>query len=716
MNKKLILLILTLLVSTIGFFSWKQITKRPKNRLSRELSPYLRQHQDNPVWWYAWGNEAFEQAKKQDKPIFLSVGYATCHWCHVMAHESFEDQQVADILNESFIAIKVDREERPDVDAIYMAAVQALVGRGGWPMSVWLTPERKPFYGGTYYPKKQFIEILKNIRSSWSEKRSDIEGSSERLTAHLKSSMVASTSVSSSASSAALNDDILRTFQSSMKGSFDAVDGGFGKAPKFPASMALMALMRVSRRMDDSSLDGLITKTLRKMSAGGIYDHSNGGFHRYSTDKKWLVPHFEKMLYDNALLSMAYIEAFQKYREDDFKLVASETLDYILREMTGKDGAFYSAQDADSLDPSSGHKEEGHFATWSYNELKKLYSAKDFLALGKVFDLTKPGHYEGRNILNLLPEKKFTDRKTVQTQLMKLREQRALKPAPLLDNKIITAWNGLMIASLARASVAFSEVKYLSAAVAAAESIFSNSVDGDFLLRHRIDEKSASKAASKSAIQGFSDDYAAMVHACIELYLASHDEKWAKRAIHWQNRQDELFWDKSSGGYFKSDGSDASIISRNKSSYDGVRPSSNSLAAYNLVRLYSLFYQQELSEKAELIFQIWAAQMKSSPRSLPMMLIALDFFLDHSKEIAIVGKNDDSLTIEMLDIVRKGFSPNQVVALTGSSTSPSFLPLLQGKEKVNGKTTVYVCQNKTCRFPTNDPKLLQKLLRDFKRF
>lgn len=672
------------------------------NRLSSEKSPYLQSHKDNPVWWQAWGEGAFTLAKTQDKPIFLSIGYSTCHWCHVMEHESFENAEVASFLNDHFISIKVDREERPDVDALYMNAVLAISGHGGWPMSVWLTPEGKPFFGGTYFPKEPFLKLLERIHDAWITQRDRLLTDAGRLTAV--------TIAEEDTAGGTLSDEVFERFVESHRQRFDSKQGGFGGAPKFPAAMSLMALMRIERRSKPEKakeISGWVRQTLNSMGRGGIYDHLRGGFHRYSTDEQWLVPHFEKMLYDNALLAMAYLEASLFYGEEEYARITREILDYVLREMTDPEGGFYSAEDADSEVSGKGHsgenkKEEGFFCTYSFNELKQALNEQELSELKIFYGVSEAGNFEGRNILHLMPGKTRVDRARplLQSAFVKLEKIRSSKQRPHVDRKILTAWNGLMIAVLSRASRALGEPKYLAAATKAMDFILKELQKNGQLLRRSVD--------GEARVNAYSEDYAGLIHALIWLYQSDFNPRWLSLARDLQKTQNELFWDDRVGGYYTDDGTDRLLLTRAKDGHDGVVPTAHSLSALNLLRLKNLTYESEYGERAEKIFKASSRVLAETPLALSQMVIAYDFKQDHSKEVAVVGPAKETLVF--LEVFWKGFFPNLVLA-SGESES---VPLLKGKTPIGGKATVYVCENRSCKLPTQDLGKATELARGLK--
>jgi len=506
----------------------------PENRLASEKSPYLLQHKDNPIAWRAWGAEAFAVARAQDKPIFLSVGYSTCHWCHVMAHESFVDKEVAEVLNRDFVCIKVDREERPDVDSIYMSALQTMSGGGGWPMSVWLTAEGKPFFAGTYFPKLRLLQLLRRIEDVWKNQRSALLEDSQRLAEAMRESEA---SAPSEVGDKVEYQEVLKSYISHFHHHFDEVNGGFGKAPKFPQTMNLMLMMRQDFKTGLRQAEAIVNTTLLKMVRGGIFDQLRGGFHRYSVDERWVVPHFEKMLPDQALLSVTLLEASELYGEPELARGARETLEYVLREMTHGEGGFFSAQDADSLDPVTGHSEEGVFCTYTFAELSAALTAGELAALSEAYGVGKDGIFEGRNILHLQEgfDGSVKRNSEIVSAFAKLDVLRQAKPAPHLDDKIIAAWNGWMIWALVKGARHFAEPRYLAAAQKAL----------GFLRRELWRDGTLRRYWREGAthVAGGAEDYASLIHACIELHQADFSPEWADWAVELQTAMDQKFFD-----------------------------------------------------------------------------------------------------------------------------------------------------------------------------
>ncbi len=665
----------------------------PNNRLGSEKSPYLSQHKDNPVNWYPWGEEAFEAAKKQKKPIFLSVGYSTCYWCHVMEKDSFEREEVANVLNKYFIAIKVDREERPDIDQIYMDAVVTLNGHGGWPMSVFMTPELKPFYGGTFFYRDKFIELLENIHENWTTNKDNISQAATRLTEALKTPP-------GEQSTQNLGKDSLKRFLYDADRSFDISDGGFGRAPKFPPSDKIAALLRLAKETNDKKALTIATTTLDKMARGGLYDHLGGGFHRYSTDAKWLVPHFEKMLYDNALLATVYLEAFQLTGNKTYKYVAKETLDYVLTKMTDSEGGFYSAEDAGEVD------KEGEFYVWKGSELKKLLSTEEYELLSKVYGVTDVGNFEGNSILNLQSNYAWDIKydsilKSTFEKLYVIREKRE---HPHKDDKILTAWNGLMITAMSFAGGILEEEKYLQAAQSSASFIKENLYNNGTLLRRFRDGEAAHPATL--------DDYAYLIQGLITLFEADYDEAWINWAVELQAIQDKLFWDKSDFGYFFSVPNDKSIIVRKKEFTDGAKPSSNAISATNLLKLYDITFNKDYLSTAEKLFARVSATFNRYPFAFGATAIALSYKIGSAKEIVVIGDDNAGEGKKLADYLKTSFIPNKVAAFGSPATleAKGRLPFFRGKEMLNGKTTFYVCENNTCKLPTNNFDQARKLI------
>jgi uncharacterized protein YyaL (SSP411 family) len=686
------------------------------NRLIEESSPYLLQHAHNPVSWYPWSDEAFERAKRENKPIFLSIGYSTCHWCHVMERESFEDEEIAAFLNRHFIAIKVDREERPDVDSVYMTAVNLLTGRGGWPMTVILTPDKEPFFGGTYFPPRRgvrgaragLIDIVTEMVARYNNDPASVVARGQEVSQQVErvSSVQAGPGVPT--------DKTIAIAASQLATSFDRIDGGFTGAPKFPQPSRLALLLRYARRTRDEGATAMVTTTLDRMASGGIYDHVGGGFHRYSTDAKWLVPHFEKMLYDNAQLAALYLEAWQHTGDRDYARVSRDILDYVTREMTAPGGGFYSATDADSLTPE-GHDEEGWFFTWTPAELDRVLGKEEAALVSAAFGVTDVGNFEGRNILHRAKSNKRlaaelkTSLPRIEARLTSARvalyEARARRPPPDRDNKIIAAWNGLMISAFARAGWALREPRFVDAASRAAHFVLdSMRDDAGRLVRTSHDE-------NKSSVS-FLDDYTFMVGACLDLYEATGVITWLDAAIELQDQQDARFLAED-GGYFLTPADGEELLVREKPVYDGAVPSGNSMAANNLLRLADFTADERWSASAEKLFMSVALRLTRSPTGSPLLVAALDRYYDVPLEVAIVSSETRDESQPLQDRLRTTFVPNKAVAVLTESEAvaqQARVPWLEGKRSIAGKPTAYVCERGRCELPTSNPDLFAKQL------
>ena len=710
------------------------------NRLAREKSPYLLQHAQNPVDWLPWGEEAFAKARAENKPIFLSIGYSTCHWCHVMAHESFESAAVAEIMNREFVNIKVDREERPDVDRVYMTFVQATTGGGGWPMSVWLTPELKPFVGGTYFPPEDrwgqpgFAKVLERIAGAWKQDREKISEQGTKIIAALEQSVAGPGDPGP-----ALGGKALEAAYQQIARSYDAHEGGFSVAPKFPRPVTLNFLTRMHARnpSSDSGKHALEMTlfTLRKMAAGGIHDQLGGGFHRYSVDTYWHVPHFEKMLYDQAQLAVAYLDVFQISREPLFEKVARDIFAYVQRDMTAKGGGFFSAEDADSEipggagigDPGHSKKAEGAFYVWDKKEIDAVLGPA-----APVFNFhyaVKPegnvpaggdphGEFTGKNILIELGNVAATanqfgkDEAEVEELLAesraKLFECRRKRPRPHLDDKIITAWNGLMISAFARAAQALNEPRYLDAAHNAAVFVSKELYDGSRKVLFR------NYREGRGAVEGFADDYAFLIQGLLDLYEASFDVGWLRFATELQEIQDQLFFDKERGGYFSGAGNDPSILLRLKEDNDSAEPAASSVAALNLFRLAQIRNEARWFEQAEKTIDAFAPQIGHFASAMPQMLVALDLALSKPRQIVIAGNRDAAETRALVAEVHRHFVPNKVLLLADGGDGQRYLEekleALRAMKPIDGKSAAYVCENFTCKAPVTDPEKLGELL------
>jgi uncharacterized protein YyaL (SSP411 family) len=652
------------------------------NRLILETSPYLLQHANNPVSWYAWGDEPFARAAREHKPVLLSVGYSTCHWCHVMERESFEDLEVARYLNENFIAIKVDREERPDVDDVYMAAVEMLTGGGGWPMTTVLTPERQPFFGGTYFPRRDFLDVLQQLRRAYDKDPERVARVAKELTRAVQEN-AQPPPPGKLPGAEAIGDAAQRLARS-----YDPVHGGFGGAPKFPTPVNLELLLRYHRRTGDAQALKMVVHTLESMASGGIYDQLGGGFHRYSTDPQWLKPHFEKMLYDNAQLAAVYLEAWQITGRADFARVARETLDFVARDMTDPRGGFWSASDADSPGPG-GEEIEGHFFTWTPREIEAVLGKEPGAAIEASYGVTAQGDLDGRSILRRVSEVPEDVRK----QLFAVRRKR---PPPAVDRKIVTSWNGLMISTLARAGFALEESRYRAMAVRAAELLLAH--PGAHTWRD-----------GKAQEDGYLDDYAALAQGLIDLYEATHDLHWLTEAIALHRVLDARFHDASAGGYFLTPEGKQGLIAREKPAYDGVTPTGNSIAALNLLRLAELTGDERFRRRAEEVLGAFASRLQA----MPAMLAALDWSLDQPLEVVVVRPREDSGRA-LLEVLQRAYLPDAVRAIAAEGPDlekqARAVPLLGGRRAQRGKATAYVCRKNVCDLPTSDPMTFAKQL------
>lgn len=692
------------------------------NRLILESSPYLLQHAHNPVNWFPWGEEAFDLARQSGRPVFLSIGYSTCHWCHVMEEESFEDPEIARVLNEHFIAIKVDREERPDVDGVYMAAVQAMTGRGGWPMSVFLTPDRKPFFGGTYFPPRDgvrgasrgFLTLLNILRDEYAKNNEKIVSSSKSLSEQVGKMLAAKSP--EDIDDAAVLESAMATY----KERFDSEEGGLQVRTKFPSQLPIRLLLRRGDAEDDQRLIEMARLTLDKMAAGGMYDHVGGGFHRYSTDKEWLVPHFEKMLYDNALLTRAYLEAFQVFDDEESLRVARETLAWTEREMLSPEGGFFSATDADSIGPS-GHREEGYYFTWTPAELSAELGLDNANLVSKVYGVTPEGNFSeegratGRSILHrkgrheavaasvkMSPE---ALRERLDVILPKLRQARSERLPPIRDEKILAAWNGLMISAFAHAAFVTGDAHYRSVATKAGDFILQRmrTDDGQLLRTYKRDANGEGKAK----IGAFLDDYAFVISALLDLFELTSDAKWLEEAIALDKILAQKFADPD-GGFFMTSSDAEGLFVREKPDYDGAEPAGNSFAALNLLRLGEFTMDAKYQERASALIRAFASGLKRQPTAMSELLLALDFRLEKPREIAIVSAANADVDVEtMVAPLRSTFVPRRVLVVATEDELQALtglVPWLDGKIAQGGRPTAYVCQSYICRLPVKDPK------------
>ncbi|MGE3955196.1 MAG: thioredoxin domain-containing protein [Vicinamibacterales bacterium] len=706
------------------------------NRLARERSPYLLQHAANPVDWYPWGDEAFAKARAEDKPIFLSVGYATCHWCHVMEHESFEDAGIAAFLNEHFVPVKVDREERPDVDRVYMAFVQGTTGSGGWPMSVWLTPDLKPFYGGTYFPpaskwnRPGFIDVLGELHRAWRDKRDQIERSAASVTEQLRSSS------RSEPAEGLPQADVLAAIAGQFRTSFDQRYGGFGSSPKFPRPSELLFLLREHARTGSADAREMVVSTLRAMAVGGMRDHVGGGFHRYSVDAAWRVPHFEKMLYDQAQLVLAYLEGAQ-VSGDVFHLeVAEDTLRYVMREMTDPAGGFYSAEDADSIPPESAgqpdaHRMEGAFYLWRAGEIDDLLGDEAPL-VRRRFGVEPDGNapmdpqqefvgknllYVARSIGDLVSEFGRTPEQVLDAlrdARLRMFEARLSRPRPRLDDKVLTAWNGLMIGAFARASYVLRVLvdggdrvgaPYLEAATKAARFLRAHMWNpGSRTLLRRYREGHAE-------IEAYAEDYAYLIFGLLELFRADPRAEWLEWAIELQHRQDDLFWDEEHGGWFSTTGQDPTVLVRLKEDYDGAEPSASSVSVMNLIRLSHLHEHPAWSTRIERTLRLFAPRLDQIGRAVPMMAAAFAEYVSGLEQVVVIG--DDAGADRLLDAAASAYRPFSMainVRTADTAALAPAAPFIAAMQPVDGQAAAYVCRDFACRPPVTAPGDLSSLL------
>ncbi len=689
------------------------------NRLATEKSPYLLQHASNPVDWYPWGEEAFTKAANEDKPIFLSIGYATCHWCHVMEHESFEDPIVAALMNEAFVNIKVDREERPDIDQVYMTVCQMLTGSGGWPLTIIMTPDKRPFYAATYIPKQSrygrvgMLDLVPRVQQVWQTEREKLFESADQIVGRLE--------VANRNRPGVVPAAVVDSAYEQLAARFDALQGGFGDRPKFPSPHNLLFLMQYWARTGDAAALEMTLKTLDAMRLGGIFDHVGFGFHRYSTDSEWLVPHFEKMLYDQAMLALAYTDASRATGSVEYQRTAREILTYVQRDMTSPEGAFYSAEDADS------EGEEGLFYLWSVAEMGEVLGDEDSAFAVDLWNARPEGNFldeatqqaTGANILHLqesyddaagrlkIDRPEFDGRvESVRSVLFDHREGRV---HPLKDDKILADWNGLMAAAMARAGRVFGEPGYVAAARSSVEFVLSRMTTpgGDLIHRYRDGE---------AAVEGFLDDYTFLTWACLELYDATLDPAFLKRALDLQKRTDELFWDEAGGGYFLTSGRSEKLLVRPKEAYDGAMPSGNSVAMNNLVWFGRLTGRTEFSERGNAVAAAFSRELQVSPSAHSHLVAGIQAAAGPSLEIVIAGPTDDPGTVALLDVARETFLPGSALLLVPDGEEGrgirELAPFVEHHSTVDGKAAAYVCRDFACKQPTTDPEALRKLLED----
>ncbi len=689
-----------------------------QNRLANSQSPYLLQHASNPVDWYPWGDEAFEKAKKENKPIFLSIGYSTCHWCHVMEHESFEDSTVAAQMNKYFVSIKVDREEMPEVDHLYMSVCQAMTGRGGWPLTIVMTPDKDPFFAGTYFPKQGrgkrpgMLQLIPSLANAWSTKQGEIIKTIDRVQSYL-------TEVNTSSQGEEWDEGMIRDAFSQYASRFDPDYGGFGKAPKFPSPHNLIFLLRYSKLFGVATGKTMVEKTLHQMRLGGVFDHIGLGFHRYSTDKRWFLPHFEKMLYDQAMISMAFLETYQLTNNENYAKVAREIFTYVLRDMTDKDGGFYSAEDADS------EGEEGIFYIWTQEELVEILGEDDGLKLAKTFGFIDGGNFfeeaGGQTTGNNIPYFQ-DDRETLaknvdmslddfnafieksREKLFKVREKRI---HPLKDDKILTDWNGLMIAALSQGGQVLGDEVYIDAAKNAVKFVLESLRDknGRLMKRSRL---------GKAGLQPHLDDYSFMVFGLLNLYEATFDPSYLASALELTEIMIEDFSDKN-GGFFIGSKDAEKLMVRAKDSYDGAIPSGNSVAALNLFRLGKITGNTKWTDLGYSTLKAFTDKAKQSPTGFSHMLTAFMFDFKNPKEVVLVGDSNDPETQKIISAIRKNYSPNKVILFKDVSNPDALLqvaPWTKDHVMINGSPTFYICENFACKQPTTSLDLAMKYINE----
>ena len=709
-NLFILIILLNMMTELFGQVIIEETKKKEKyvNRLAKESSPYLLQHKNNPVDWYPWGREAFDKAKELDRPIFLSIGYSTCHWCHVMEHESFEDEQVAQLLNENYVSIKVDREELPEIDHVYMSVCQAMTGKGGWPLTIIMTPSKEPFFAGTYFSKigrfgrPGMLELLPSISDSWENKREELLISAKKVNSFLLKS-------NKKVIGNDLDQSILDNAYAQFISNYDKINGGFSTQPKFPSAHNLIYLLRYHHMNGDSTSLMMVENTLQKMRLGGIFDHIGYGFHRYSTDKEWLVPHFEKMLYDQAMLTLAYTEAFQITDNQIYQSISEEILTYVSRDMTDKRGGFYSAEDADS------EGEEGLFYLWTLEELQKIINEDDLSFLIDVYNLDSSGNFKdeatrqftGDNILHLknpINDKNKSKRiKEINKKLFNIRKKRI---HPLKDNKILTDWNGLMIVAYAKAGIAFNNESFIKSAEKSTQFILNNLTDnnGRLLKRYRN---------GVSGLDAHLDDYAFMIWGLLELYEATFKPSYLSEAISLNRIMVEEFWSDDGGFYLGSDKSEQLIV-RSLTGYDGAIPSGNSIAAYNLLKLTRLTGQEKWAVMAQKLFKVFSNDIQNTPIGYTSTLSAFMFEISNPKEIVVVGSGSKLETQKALNLLRSKYIPNKVMLFKDIDDKvQSLTPLAKwtsNHQMIDNKTTYYICKDFSCKLPTNDIEIALKLI------
>jgi len=695
------------------------------NRLADEQSPYLRQHKDNPVDWYPWGEAAFTKADSEDKPIFLSIGYSTCHWCHVMERESFEDEEVAAVLNDGFVPIKVDREERPDVDSIYMDVCQMMRGQGGWPLTVLLTPARKPFFAATYLPKEGrfqqtgLMDLLPRVQKLWEDDRDKLLDDAEEVTDLLRRS------TEEQEEGDAPGPQLLSEAARQLSRQFDQTHGGFGSAPKFPALHNLLFLLRHWHRTGEERALNVVTKTLDQMRLGGVFDQVGYGFHRYSTDQRWLLPHFEKMLYDQAMHVLAYTEAYQVTGEDRYEATAREVLTYVMRDLQASEGGFYSAEDADS-ENEEGEMEEGAFYVWSTDEIRDLLDPDLAELVIDVYNMSPEGNYQeettgertGKNVPHLdrslseEVERSSMDEATLRDRLDTARstlfEARADRPRPGLDDKVLTDWNGLMVAALAKAARVFDEPDYEAAARQTAQFLQDVMHDAEGRLLHRYREGDA-------GIRATLDDYAFLTWGLLELYETTFEPQWLRAALDHMDASLDRFWDADGGGFYMTPDDGEALIVRPKEASDGAMPSGNSVQLMNLLRLARFTGRTEFEERAEELSQWAGSSARRRPTGFTALLMGLDWALGTPREVVVVGARDADDTQALLEILRHTYSPTTVTLHRPPGDAPDITdlaPFTAAQTPRDGQAAAYVCRDFQCEAPTMDPERLRAQLEE----
>lgn len=689
--------------------SEKNNSSKINNRLIGEKSPYLLQHAQNPVDWYPWGEEAFKKAREENKPIFLSIGYSTCHWCHVMEKESFENNDVAEILNESFVSIKVDREERPDIDNIYMSVCQALTGSGGWPLTILMTPEKKPFYAATYIPRESrygnpgMLELIPAIKDLWINKKEELLNRAETITSAVSASGKKEHEVT-------INEDVLKKAFEQLSNTFDNTHAGFGRAPKFPTPHHLTFLLRYWKRSGNANALKMVERTLIKMRMGGIFDQIGFGFHRYSTDRQWLVPHFEKMLYDQALMVIALAETYQATADPQYRTTATEILTYLKRDMLSPDGGFYSAEDADS------EGEEGKFYLWTKEELEHILGKEDATLFTSIFNIQKKGNFAeehkkeltGTNIPHMTKSMKDIVSKkadhaediieSVEKSRLKLFNEREKRIHPLKDDKILTDWNGLTIVALCKAAQAFNDAEYVKIAEKTADFFLKEMTQSDGKMQHRYRD-------GEAAIDAFLEDYAFFIWGLIELYQTNFDTSYLEHALKLNNYMMAHFSDNENGGFFHTSDEAEELIFRTKEVYDGAIPSGNSVCALNILKLSRITADHELESVGHRIIQAFSERVSATPIGYTQFMSALDFAMKDSLEIVIVGDPENTDTKDMISFINERFIPEKVLLLKTEKNNEKITDIAaytKDMEMIEAKTTVHICQNHSCKLPSND--------------